>query len=211
MLRFLCLMRTPPRVGFSSLVLRAEKGNHAHQTGQQRKKRSGTGGRRRRGDESAPSRSSKRGETGVDSAPRSGRGRASPRVKTRARSLQPICVARSPRTPPSLLRPFESASPGKLRAVPLTLPPPPAPTLLAVGGEGGVAAPRARHPRRHVAYLMHSSFSSLSFSSTTQPSRRSRRVFLCLYAPRPRRRSAFFRFFGFRPGNFAENCFAPKQ
>ena len=123
-----------------------------------------------------------------------------------------------PPKPPLPAPTVREREPGEAQGRSINPPAPSAPPLLAVGGEGGVAAPRARHPRRHrVAYLMHSSFSSLSFSSTTStlkalPSCLLACLPLFVRSPaRPRRRSSFFRFFGFRPGNFAENCFAPKK
>ena len=184
MLRFLCLMRTPPRVGFLFFGAASGKGESRTPNGSATKKRSGTGGRRRRGDESATQVFEAR-RNGSRLRPAVRAGRASPRVKTRARSLQPICVARSPEAP--LPAPtVREREPGEAKGRSTNPPAPSAPPLLAVGGEGGVAAPRARHPRRHKSLTSCTVRSlSLSFSSSTSTLKALSSCLLaclCLYA-----------------------------
>ena len=114
--------------------------------------------------------------------------------------------------PPSLLRPFESASPGKLRAVPITLPPfRPAPPSRRGRGWGCRAArsPTKAAPRLpHAQFVLFSLF--LFFNSTLKALPSCLLACLPLYV-RSRARPPTAELIFFRPGNFAEkNCLATK-
>ena len=212
MLRFLCLMRTPPRVGFSSLVLRAEKGNHARTpNGSATKKEvryrrsSSSRGRerplqvfeaRRNGSRLRPAVRAGEGEPeGKDS---------SEVVATELRRPFP------PNPPPSLLRPFESASPGKLRAVSINPPAPSRPDPPSRRGRGwGCRAarspPKAARRLPHAQFVLFSLF--LFYNSTLKALPSCLPLFVCSPAPTAER---IFSFFWFSTWKFRRELFRSK-